>query len=248
MVDEKTLEKIIAYTNHTLSDSERRQFEKELENDPTLSDAVDAYNDSRDVLLSGGRKEIRNLVENAFENQANNKKTKPGISRLRIVMGLAAAVLLLITTFFVFDIFKTAPSPEALFATHFEMPAPPAVRSGATDQIENWQEAIGAYSSGEFNTVIELMKLVLQNPDFTQKEEARLIMGAAYLQLDQNKNALTQFQEVNPISSFKGQADWLAALTYLKIGELEAARLSLQSIVEKNGYKSKEAKDILQHL
>ena len=244
----KILEQIEAYLSGSMSDEERLSFENEMKNNATLKKKVEEFRMAQQAIFAGGRTVVKHKVDEAVAKSIDPTKKEAKVVGLRRIMAIAAAVLVLLTAGFWIWNQNSNASPVQLFATHFEMPPVPNVRSAETTISEKWNTALTAYNENDFQKYIVEATSVLKSNTFEFQNEGYLLLGVSYLQLNDYANALTAFEKVSPSSSSGQDAVWYTALTHLKNKDLENAKSAFQKIIDANHSRKLKAGDILKQL
>lgn len=241
------------YSSNQMSEEERRNFEKRLENDADMAreaqeyalmiEAIDARGDEmlESELNEMGKKLILIVPEGLDE------ATKTPVRKLSVpvyVYAVAAVVLILILLLpFVFQSGpKPAVSSEDLFVSNFSMPAAPEAR----DAQSSWKDN---YRNQNYKSVIIQLEEILQDSLAQTKSEPHFYLGVSYLADGQTDKALSELGKVSESYILFEDVAWYQALVYLKMGDKVKTAELLQEITnqERHPYKE-EATDLLKGL
>ena len=248
MIDENTLEKIEAYLSEKMPAEVKAKFEKEMVENPALAQKVKVFKTAQKTVLAAARNDLRGRVDKVFEKNHRENKSESKVVNLRRALSIAAGVMILIGSLVFFNVFTDEMSSSEAFTAYYERPAAPTVRSGEELISEVWSKAVGLYSENDFPKVIETLLPLIEAGNFSNQNEGRLILGIAFLERDEPGKAVEQFEKISPVSSFAGQAAWYRAMVGLKYHDIENTMVQLKNIAEKGGFKSREAKEILEKL
>jgi tetratricopeptide (TPR) repeat protein len=164
----------------------------------------------------------------------------------RFIMGIAAS-LLLVAGFWWWSAAGTTAvdlTNTALFDERF---AAPSVRMGQNDDLKNWADAKDAYRDGQFDKAAKLIE-TLPTPNIEQQFYGAL--SHIYATQPNYEKAAASFKAIteNPSGSFKAESWWYYALSNIKLGRPEEAKKGLEYIVKQNGWKAKQAQELLNKL
>lgn len=217
--------KIEKYIGDELSAQERADFEKKMEENPSLREEVELTRHIIAAFEKKGDEEVLDKLMNISSvdelknilsagSDANKFSLKSSRSLLGII-SVAACILLII----LIGMGPKYPSSE-LFATYFEperLEVAP-VRGDKEGTEEKWEilytTTLNLLIEGETTDIRDNLIYLSSVPDFSYKEDAR----------------------------------WMLALFYVKENERRNARKVLNRIIENKGDYSDEAKDLKQKL
>ncbi len=264
--EEKEYETIERYLLNGMTQEEREAFEalmktnSELKERVTLHKAIHAMDDEDDWMEFSGDSEILKKEADLFrsqetlqfseqlktfrdrQNQQQTKKRSPWFNKS--FFGAVAAVLII-----------------AIFVFY---PKEPNL-SGLYNEYNNWEELPSLITKGDTANSLKTIEYLFQAKDYkgvidasgtllpsTYKYNPQLLLyvGVSHLELDNYEAAIAEFQKLsqsNFIDNHKGY--WYTALAYLKQGNKEKSRGTLE-IIAKNPsyYKYEDAKKLLKKL
>jgi TolA-binding protein len=124
----------------------------------------------------------------------------------------------------------------------------PEVRMGqnpSAPELE-WQQARNAYANKDFKKAGDELQKIVEAGKATPEQQYYLGLSRFFQQNPDNKAAIAAFLQVQKGGWIgEDEVNWLLALAYLKNGESENAQKTLETLVAKNGYKAKEARQLL---
>lgn len=164
----------------------------------------------------------------------------------RFILGIAAS-LLLVACFWWWDVSSTSALDLANGAIFNERFAAPSVRMGQNEDIKNWADAKNAYRDGHFDSAISFIEAI---PTPSVEQQFYLALSRMYAQKPDFEKAATGFKNIfeKGDGNFKDEARWYYALACIKLGRNDEAKQNLDTILKANGWKSKEAKVLLEKL
>ncbi len=125
----------------------------------------------------------------------------------------------------------------------------PSVRMGTNEDTKNWDEAKNAYRDAQFEKAITSIGAI-PNPT----TEQLFYLGLSYLYQKEPDLEKAAFYFTSNLErrdgNFKDESRWFLALTLIKMNKKEEAKSILQQLLRmgENGWKSKEAKKLLEKL
>ena len=119
----------------------------------------------------------------------------------------------------------------------------------APNELEYINKGNYYYSKGNYQKAIELYDLALSKED-VGSFVFHFYKGASLQNMKKFKEAIPEYNQVikQGDNLYMEEAEWNKSLCYLILGNKEKARQNLEAIVNKNGYYTKDAKDILKRL
>lgn len=242
-MDEKDYIELNKYLAGELSKEEYDIFAERIKNEPELQKEL-AWQQETNAFLQ--RKEGAGNLKKTFSNVEKDffKKEKPEVKVVNIarrkwlgLVGVAAAAALL---FFVFNPF-TSPDLYQQYSN------PTAISLlDRSDAIANAREAETAFNAGDYKKAYAFLSAYLS--DNQDDIQALLAKGIAATEIANYKEAEQILKSIsNGKTLLKQEGTWYLALMYLKQGEIENAKVSLQKISTDNK-RSNEAKQLLTKL
>ena len=171
-------------------------------------------------------------------------------SPLRKWLLVAASLLLPILLYFwLWRPYEPSPAQLAdVFLSQEKIPEP-QTRKGDIQIEALAQQATEAYNEGKYDQAIALWEqLEGQN---SMASDDYFFKAISHLRLDQLEKAIADFQRIRSRSAenpkFQQETTWLLALSYLKAGQLGAAKEELQQVV-RDGWRTEKARQLLELL
>ncbi len=218
-------------------------FEQRIASDPGLSEEVRLLRQMRDTYKPEDEQVIalrQTLKEVRTEQPTGGAVKTHDLPRRNFRwLGLAAALLLLVSFFFLLPRFS---GPTDLYATYADhAPLSLTTKSGSTDQIAAQLQA--AFNEGDYQKALPLSETYLtQVPN---AYDVMLARGISQLELGQYREAIDAFNKLQQVDLRINKASWYLAMTYLKMGKKDMAKNLLEAIVAEKGYNFERAKVLL---
>lgn len=244
---EEEYQLIIKYLDGHLDEAEQHTFDQLMESSEEFRQEVANTETIIASLKVADRAKRFQDVKDAFEKlDSTNRKTHPQNIRSTWMIGIAAAIALLLVGYFSFFNNDTPANSKQLYAQYFE---PFPVEAGGkrnSDQVV--LKGIELYSQSKYAEAIPLLKELLINDTVAIN---RIYLANAYLETNQFSEAEILLKEI-PIEELSTVMDryaaWYLSLSFIAQNKLEEAKKHLQSLSESNGYYQEEAIEILDSL
>lgn len=188
-------------------------------------------------------------LDSRFKAKLAEKKlpTETRQSRIFTLRRLAAAILILLIPAY----FLVRPAPmSSLYQKHFEVPRSTyfqVSRSASTEKTE-LDVAFQAYVTEDYQRAASLINdLIRKHPD---KPDLKFYQAISLLASDQVEDAISLFKDCLDISyqDTDRKSSWYLALSYLKLGDKDQARLWLSKTLEVDNEHRSEADELLKNL
>ena len=181
----------------------------------------------------------------AQEKPAREKKLYI-LSNRRQVLSLSAGLLFLISA--VFFIFSQKEKGNATALASQELDKPFAYQDSRGNNVESHELRILAsdqYRSGEFTAAAQSFEKLITTSQ--ELNEDRFYLGLSSLYNGDYSKAITNLALLKDMPNFKmnKEAKWFLSLALIQAGLNDQAKIELRSMADMNGWKSKEAKQIL---
>jgi hypothetical protein len=229
------------YLNNELTPIKAERVEKQM-----LTQLLDKKQRSHwEHLLAAEGIQRDSLPE---EQQAAPKTAKIVTFNPRPMMWKAAAGAFLVAGSWFLMRPATSNPVEAYAAEMQAAIKAPAVRMGQnpSESELDWQQARTAYAVKDFKKAGDDLQKIVNAGSATTEQQYYLGLSRFFQQNPDNKAAIAAFLQVQKGGWIgEDEVNWLLALAYLKNGESENAQKTLEAIVAKNGYKAKEARQLL---
>ncbi|MCB0669277.1 MAG: tetratricopeptide repeat protein [Saprospiraceae bacterium] len=248
MTSEADLQLIEQYLNNELTDEQVRQFRERMTDDGEFAIRVELVREMPSALLTNTenfRTDLRRIMQEEAESSIDRKP--PPVARqfnLWKRLLVAAAIVAFITVgvqFFLPD------NTVDLYSLNFTIPAENITTRDRTELSIDLQQALQAYSGENYTLAIDLFLKYLS----TQPEDlgGRFFLAISQMATGRFGDAIGNLRELATISgSYQKAANWYLALAYLRMGETDQAKITLNELVEpKNSYSDK-AQEILDNM
>ncbi len=171
------------------------------------------------------------------------KMTAQRSTMRRFIIGIAATLLLAVSFWWWNVDTKTALDLTDI-ALRNDRFAAPSVRMGQNDDIKNWADAKNAYRDGEFDKAATLIEAI---PTPTVEQQFYVSLSHLYASKPDFEKAALGFKNIieNGQGNFEAESQWFYALSCIKLGQNDAAKQSLQTLLRGRTWKAKEAQALL---
>ena len=246
MAWEKTDDEIIAYISNKLDGIEKEAFEKRLESDVALAEALRRHQSFEESLREYGAyqkkaEELRKLSE-----EFSQERTSRSPLRLRYFLLTAAAILLLLL-FFWMRTDKKSICNTVLYSEVFSQRNAPEYAGQAQDAEEVIRFAHSRFNEQKFEESNYLYQQALETKALTsqQADEAHFFLAQGMMAQKNHKAAIENFSKINQ-GPYYSLSQWYQALSQLALANFDQAKNILISIAETPAHDRKtEAEDLL---
>jgi FimV-like protein len=233
-------ELIDKFITNSLNEEEQKIFDDLMANDEDFQKEVRLVENLQKVAEFEDDAETRQLIAD-FEASHHPKPNKFN----RKIWLVAASIALLAVLTYIFTDSKV--DSQLLFAENFkpyQNVVHPIVRSA--EQADLKTEAFKAYENGAYKRALELFDLLHRD---TGEPFYLFYKANALLALNRPEEAITAFKNhLKTKDTLVEKTYWYLAMAYLKSGDTDMARKSLQEVVSKDVYKADKAKVLLDKL
>lgn len=250
MTEEEQFNHIDQYINGKLSDAETKAFEQQIQANPSLAEEVALHqelgqflSDTQGIALEAQLTAVGEQFSQAYQ-QKNTPKS--GVS----FYWIAAAGLLLFLSIAWW--FTSPKSSEELFAAHYETYVSDELERSNNTISSPLEEALKAYSNKNYPTAQKQFKTQLDVSTATPNNSNLIRFHLAMIHMEQKEYAPAQTYLnkilANDTSLYHQQAHWFLALIQLKTEQPQAAKQSLQQVlnISSKGKYAHQAKQLLQ--
>jgi tetratricopeptide (TPR) repeat protein len=240
--------KIQRYLDEDMSEAERLEFEKELQQDPALESLADTYRNLSNGIRYHARQNAWNTIQK-LEQQFSDEEIEITTSRGKFwpVFAVAASVSILVIGL-AYIINLNLNNSNRLFEDHFTpyqalVHAP--TRSEETP-LSLKERAFSAYSNENYHQAISIFEEV------NAQEDDPLIwfyLGNSNLAIDNPEVAIEYFQKVlSEQTPLTPQAQWYLGLSYLAKGNKDEAEEIFGALARDTSSYGERAQSILNQL
>lgn len=138
---------------------------------------------------------------------------------------------------------------DSLVAQQLDYPhfSPEALR-GTADQMAEWSDIRTLYLAGDYASAAQQLERKIAETGGTHEQFFYLGLSRLYQTPAQYTQALEAFAKIDAASVYREEADWFAALAWLRQGNYPEARKLLFKITQEEQWKAQEAAAILKTL
>ena len=224
---EQQFEQIEAYLSGALDGDERAVFEARMAADPEFAAEVELHREVAGAVADHGEvafeENLRGIAEEL--EGAGEGKRRPWRNYL---LAAAAVALLAVVGWVVFQ-GGDPPTPQDLFAEHFQAYEAPATFRGKVPP-EKLERAFAPYKGGEW--AVALGEFEQLEGEYPGDEEVLFYAGISELALGNGAEGRAYLQRVLalPAHTSEVQGKWYIALSWLAEGNAGAARPLLEEL------------------
>ncbi len=222
------IERLDQYASGALSDEERAAFEAELKENPELQEALALYRESEAVIEQSIENDLRQqfqawaAADLATQPLATEKREAKVISLRTVALRwAAAAVVILVSGWFILQQSSLGLSDTALYASNYEAPDGSLLRGSAPeDPLSQGAEAFTLKNYAVARTFFS--QIPPTDPPYA---EAQYFLGHIALQQQEYDNAIAAFDKAIQANDIRitEKAQWNMALTYVAAKRTEDA-------------------------
>lgn len=250
MKDNKISQKVENYLLEQLNKSEKAEFEKEIRNNKDIREEVNIQKLLLHQIDGIGKVHMKQKLE-GFKKDFQSKNTKPTrrinwFKSISAVGAVAAAIAFLLIGYNTYNN-ATITAEEIYVESYTPYTLPFGDRS--TTNVETLSEAGFFYQNAEFEKAIPMFEDLIKKG--TDDSRIQLALGISYMETEQFNLAIERFTYMiaDKNAFYFEQAQWYAALCYLKINKPSLAKSKLEELVKnsKSSYQVK-AKNMLEKI
>ena len=210
-----------------LSPKDRTAFEARLQQDAALLKTVETRRQAMTAIDLLGQKVLKAKLDQIHEKVVTNQPARR-VPLMRWA-AVAAGVAVLVAAFFLLLPGKT--DPAVLYQAYYETPNLSGGSRGGDAAIDALKsEAAQSFKSQNYAAAVQQYLAILQqtpNDPYVQ-----LALGLSYMETDDLQNAEKAFAQIiqNEDILYLHQAKWYQALSFLKTGEVEKAKVNLEAL------------------
>lgn len=247
---EEILDKFLKGTH---SESELDALKKATTENPMLHKKLSEHLEARANIRIAGESELKVELVNAYDKidpqQTVHKIQAKEKSNLFRWMAVAASVAALVMAGF-----YLWPSAELSDPVTEFLDNPPVitVRGQQKDDFTTtWKQGELAYQNKSFEDALQSFEALDKFPEASKAHFGKIAIYKGFIFLQQNKydEAINQFKSIPTSNPLLDEATWYLANTYLKKGDKEQAKETLNQIISHPmHYKHKAAKTLLESI
>lgn len=236
---------LLRYVRNELPKMEVRMVENHILDCPLCNAAVEGLQSDQgagfEALAASLRSKIQDRVEGGkvIEFPVHKVQAAPKRRSWAAGLSIAAAVAILFT--FAFAFFGNQPSANSIADEYFTIQAPHVVRGGTGEDVRGGNR--GSVPHTPSPSTLDTGKSLMIEEDYegainafnqVNTGEAYFLAGDCYFALEQYDAAAKNYEKViaRQDSEYAHMAEFNLALTHLKLGKIEAARVALDKIAK----------------
>ena len=217
-----------------MSNEELHDFEKKLEKDETLADAVNLQGDLLKGIELFGDQKLREKIQQAehkmTKRESFREQQKPRVIKLFSVRNMAIAASFLILIVAAYFLFRPTDQPGRLYANYFQMDQPALdneleelslIGMGISDRERRDQLKSGLelIQTGRYEEAVPALRAHLQA--YPEDEVAGYFLGLSLMQTKSFEQAIFVLAPIegDSESEYNDDARWFQALSWLQIPE-----------------------------
>ncbi|MEM8892466.1 MAG: hypothetical protein AAGD28_31085 [Bacteroidota bacterium] len=220
-MNEEQQKRINNYLMGKLNTQEMAEFELAMEKDDDLKAAVEVELVSHFALYKSARDQEKEALS---QHLTLEKPSNIRFLNSRYLMGIAAAIVLLLLAYFALRPSQQL-SPGELYAAYYEKAAAPEQKSAAGSDI--LYQAHQAYNQAKYSEAIQQYSEYFSQSDTSQASLAHLYKALAHMEAEEISQAQIEFAK---IQGNRESADWYNALSLLKENKLAQAKNAFEEI------------------
>ncbi len=225
---------------------EKTDFENRLQEDEALAET---FKHQRAIFLASqqeGRDQLKKELQ-SWDNEQDMER-EPDIKMFSSRWKIAATIAVLAISSIIYFL-AVRQTPDSLYDQYFE-PLPNAmvrIERGERDTTDMKKEAMIHYEEGAYeNAATTLEKILTKTPD----AEVQLYLGISLMALEEYTRAAETMESMSKSDNadYEEARQWYLSLCYIKLKRPDAARNSLQTVIEMNRSHRDKALDLVDAL
>ncbi len=242
------------YLEEQLSNEEKNKLEQTYSDNPFLDEALDGlteWKENKTISFDNLQQELDDKIDKVRNEQTTIVTKKKSILRMPIFRVIAVAAAIVGILFFSVNfLFEKRKHSEKIYASYFKVLTHPdgVVRSDEASNDNNYtSQAIQYYEQENYKKAIEYYNKALeQNPN---NEKNILFLGVSYLANFQPEKAIEVLKDATTTdNNYLDDRNWYLAMAYLKIKDLDNARVYFKKLSNTKSYYTENAKEIIESL
>lgn len=255
MATKITNEQIEKYISGELKGAELENFIQIIKNDSELEYEVQLHQQVKEVLSDTEGIKFRDSLNKIHDDYLANRKEPNTAVIMKIswfnkpLMKIAAGFTLILGISSILWLILRPSFNERLYSAYYKpYDASTIVRSGNSENTDNFSKAMQMYADGNYSNAYDLLKVVSCSD--SNYMPALFFAGISAMELNQFENAETSFSIIIKANTslYVENAEWYLALCYLKSKNKIQAKATLAKIVARNGYYKPDAEKLIHEL
>lgn len=232
-------EKIEGYLNDTLSEPQKKSFEKEILANSKLKNEVEKH---RELHLQLKNFDVLDFRKKLLEIESQTKiKNVVSKGNLRYLKPAVATILLLIGLSLVWLFLNN--SQKNLFEKYYQPYPIEDVTRGEQDDLSF--EITKKYNESEYQEIVQHLEMLVR--DFPKNDLFKLYLGNSYLNLNEEDKAISVFSDISQ-NIYKEEALWYTTLSYLKTNNIQNVKSEIDKVIQYDGIYKQNALELLDEL
>lgn len=227
---------IIKYFENTLNDEEQKTFNHYLNSNNQFRKEVEFQQQLQHTIYKSEQKELKQFLQKV--EQKNKKK-----SLFKITLSTAASIMII--AFGLISYFQPTPL-EKIYQEHFQI-YPNIIEPNVRNQDKNPDHTSIAFTLYDQNNFQAAEQLFFEAYSLDSNSAYLFYYTMSLLGQGKAEAALpileNNYFEQHP--ALKEAAEWYLALIYLQTNQKEMAQKKLNTLIQNQHYKAKEAENIL---
>lgn len=250
MEKEKKYNLIEQFLDGSISEKERADFEKEIQNSDELKAEIQLHRELAEVTGGAKFNELRDILKHTDANwqEAGESKSSGRVVRFSFIKKVAAAAAIVLFSVLAWNSFNTNPATsQELFASNFEPYKMVLSQRSTKENSELLNEAISNYSIGDFAKAEEQFAELAAANSANLQPIMKMYQGVSALAVGHYETAILNLKTLLNEPQYQQQATWYLGLAYLGKNDSAKAKKRLEEI--KSGqFKFQDAQKILLEL
>ena len=239
---------IESYLDGELEGEELKWFRDEINSNPELSGELKLHQEIEHALNEKDIIDLREQLEGIHKtvvSETSKYSIKP-IKRKRVSVAVASLAVVIIVSFFIYQLHNNTYSNEKLFIMYYEpYEGISTIRSGDPNTDKMLYQAMKKYESKNYENALILFEQVLAKDSLDLT--TNFYTGISAMENRKYVEAKKPFNRIinHNDNLYIEQAEWYLALCYLITDNTLKARTQFKKIVDNNSFNNCKAKKIL---
>jgi len=238
-------------------------FSKKIQLQPVYSFAFTGLTDSNKFIPSeteivnfsnGGimpepelkEKEVRNVLEECEKTGANIGYVTVKRRSLWVWISSTAIILLIASSTVYFHVRNN--EIDKLFYSYYAVPelSPAVFSNPGFANNKNWMVSLQAFNEKNFTLALDNLRNIENTT--SEYDISRFLLSICLMQDNRVQDALYNFTALRGNSTLMPSVNWYTGLCYLKLGNINSAKVLFQDLTKQNNSFGKKAAEILRKI
>lgn len=246
-------EQLKKYLEDQLNNKQKNELEQEFSNELFLDEALEGLTNWK-ADTKNNFDDLKEDLEKSIDKVVENTIPKPSsVIRMPIFRIIAVAASIIGILFFSVNyLFEQRNQVEKIYASNFKLLTHPdgAVRSSEVEENnvdEDVKKAVYFYENENYKKAIVYYQKALEKQPNNEKNS--LFLAVSYLANYQPEKAIEILTNVNiDEHNYLSDRNWYLALAYLKIKDIDNAKIYFKKLATSESFYTENAKEILEQL